>query len=270
MDYLPISVVVATKNAERTLAECLDSVQKNNPAAKIVVDGLSSDRTIEIASKYTDKIYSDDGKGFNYAQQFGVEQASQEYIALVDSDIVLPKGTLSILLSELKESDLVCMGARVESVKQTTYWERAACFVESNRETCSLQATLIKRDILLKYKLDANVSFASDYDFMYRIKKEGFKIGTSSAIAYHHHPAGMMNFVKQRVRFGLEATLYIRVYGPWHISFWPPVTRLYWFALCVIKGKPNYIPYFIVDWAAQTSGMIKGFFKMMVYRLKDR
>jgi len=263
MDCLPISVVIATKNAEGTLAECLDSVQKNNPAEIIVVDGLSGDRTIEVARRYTQNIYSDEGKGFNYAQQFGVEQASQEYIALVDSDIVLPEGTLTKLLTELRSSDCVSMAARILAISLSNYWERAAGFLESNRTNGGLQATLLKRDILLKYKLDVNVKFASDYDFALRMKREGLKIGSSSAFAYHHNPVSIQSFVKQRVRFGSEATLYIRAYGPWHITFWPPITRAYWFALCLVKGKPNYIPYFIVDWAAQTVGMIKGFYRMI-------
>lgn len=59
LENLPISVVIAAKNAERTIKECLDSVQRNNPAEIIIVYGVSTDRTVEIAQRYTNRIYFD-------------------------------------------------------------------------------------------------------------------------------------------------------------------------------------------------------------------
>ena len=47
---MPISVIIAAKNAESTIEECLDSVRRNNPAEIIVVDGNSSDKTVKIAA----------------------------------------------------------------------------------------------------------------------------------------------------------------------------------------------------------------------------
>ena len=87
MENLPISVIIIAKNAERTIEECLSAVKKSNPAEIIVVDGNSTDRTVEIARRYTEHIYPDEGKGIGYARQLGAEMASQEYIAYVDSDV---------------------------------------------------------------------------------------------------------------------------------------------------------------------------------------
>lgn len=52
---VPLSVVVLTKNEEARIASCLESVKWMGEI--VVVDDYSSDRTIEIASKYTDKIF---------------------------------------------------------------------------------------------------------------------------------------------------------------------------------------------------------------------
>jgi len=46
---LPISVIIVAKNAESTIEECLDSVRRNNPAEIIVVDGLSTDKTVSLS-----------------------------------------------------------------------------------------------------------------------------------------------------------------------------------------------------------------------------
>ena len=54
MDQVPISVVVLTKNESERISACLDSVKWANEI--IVVDDQSSDNTVELAKKYTDKI----------------------------------------------------------------------------------------------------------------------------------------------------------------------------------------------------------------------
>ena len=50
-----LSVVVLTKNEEACIADCLMSVKWADEI--IVVDDESTDRTVEIARQYTDKIF---------------------------------------------------------------------------------------------------------------------------------------------------------------------------------------------------------------------
>lgn len=50
-----ISVVIITKNEERNIRRCLESVKWADEI--IVVDSYSDDRTVEIAKGYTDKVY---------------------------------------------------------------------------------------------------------------------------------------------------------------------------------------------------------------------
>ena len=55
-----LSIVIPTKNSERTLRECLESIKRQSYKNYeiIIVDGYSRDRTEEIARQYTDKFYS--------------------------------------------------------------------------------------------------------------------------------------------------------------------------------------------------------------------
>ena len=271
MRNLPISAVIPTKNAERTVEDCLTSVQRNNPAEIIVVDGNSSDRTVEIARRYTEKIYSDEGRGINYAGQLGAEQATQEYVAYIDSDITLPQGTLATLLAELKASDCVSMQAKVIGANCVTYLERGADWsirLLQARRGGGLSAAVLRKDTILKYKLDSFVKVGSDYEFQLRMEREGGKLGTSSALVYHHHKADMKSFVKQRFRYGQEATRFIQKYGPWQGGFWSPLVMLYWIATCLVKGKPHFIPFFIVSGISGTMGMLRGFTELIGERVK--
>ena len=87
MTRLPISVIVLTFNEKLNLQECLDSVC-NYVDEIIVVDSYSNDNTIEIAKKYTDKIYQN--KFVNQAKQFIWALANanikNEWILRIDAD----------------------------------------------------------------------------------------------------------------------------------------------------------------------------------------
>jgi glycosyltransferase involved in cell wall biosynthesis len=272
MEMLPISVIIAAKNAESTIEECLISIQRNNPAEIIVVDGVSTDKTLEIVRRYTQRIYSDEGKGTSYAHQLGIEQATQEYIAYIDADIILPEGTLVIMLAELEESGYACIQARLLAAKLSTYWERAIDWnvkIGQNLRPGGLSASLLKRDTALKVKFDTlHKVWGDDYVFLSRLKNEGYTFGTSLTPVYHHHRADLENLAKQRFQYGRSHAHYMKKYGFWYPSYWRPLVMFYWIILCLIKLKPVFIPYFILVGVIETAGTVKGLFELITEWVK--
>ncbi len=102
MEDLPtVSVVIPTYNSARTLMNCIESVKNQNyPMEKIeiiIADGGSTDNTLEIARKYTDKIYPNPLKTGEAGKAIGVKFSKGTIIALIDSDNILP--TMDWLLS---------------------------------------------------------------------------------------------------------------------------------------------------------------------------
>jgi glycosyltransferase involved in cell wall biosynthesis len=82
-----ISAIILTRDEQHNLPACLESI-KNYVDEIIIVDSFSTDSTIEIASKYTNKIYQH--KFINQAQQFkwalnNIDIAN-EWILRVDAD----------------------------------------------------------------------------------------------------------------------------------------------------------------------------------------
>ncbi|MBT9147626.1 MAG: hypothetical protein DDT32_01388 [Syntrophomonadaceae bacterium] len=51
-----VSAVICVKNGVATIEDCLRSLEQNQLLEIIVVDGNSIDRTVEIVSRYTDKV----------------------------------------------------------------------------------------------------------------------------------------------------------------------------------------------------------------------
>lgn len=87
-----ISLCMIVKNEEEVLANCLSSVEEICDEI-IIVDTGSTDRTKEIASKFTDKIYDftwiDD---FSAARNYSFSLATKDYILWLDADdVILPE-----------------------------------------------------------------------------------------------------------------------------------------------------------------------------------
>lgn len=83
---LPISVCIIAKNEEKNIERCLSSLAPYGFEI-VLVDTGSTDRTKELAAKYTDKIYDfvwvDD---FSAARNFSLEKASNNWIFMIDCD----------------------------------------------------------------------------------------------------------------------------------------------------------------------------------------
>lgn len=80
-----ISVIVIAFNEENALAACLESVSWADEI--IVVDSGSTDKTQDVARKYTDKIYVEaDWQGFGIQKQRAQSRASSRWILSVDAD----------------------------------------------------------------------------------------------------------------------------------------------------------------------------------------
>ena len=91
-----ISLCMIVKDEEDVIARCLDSV-KDLVDEIIIVDTGSTDRTKEIVSKYTDKIYDFEWvNDFSKARNFSFSKATKDYILWLDADDI-------ILETELKK-----------------------------------------------------------------------------------------------------------------------------------------------------------------------
>ncbi|MDO8659110.1 MAG: glycosyltransferase family 2 protein [Candidatus Parcubacteria bacterium] len=80
-----LSVVVSVFNGEKVLQDCLKSVSFADEI--ILIDNSSTDRTVEIARKYTDKIFTrPNNLMLNVNKNFGFSKASSEWILSLDAD----------------------------------------------------------------------------------------------------------------------------------------------------------------------------------------
>lgn len=110
---ITISLCMIVKNEEKVLARCLDSLEGLYDEA-IIVDTGSTDKTKEIAKKYTDKIYDFAWvNDFSAARNFAMSKATCDYIYMADADEVIDSENRAkfILLKKamLEEIEIVQM-----------------------------------------------------------------------------------------------------------------------------------------------------------------
>lgn len=104
-----LSVVLATFNEEKNLGGCLDSI-KDLTDEIVIVDGSSTDKTVEIAKKYGAKvIVTDNPPMFHINKQKALEMASNDWVLQLDADEhvspALNKEIKKVLLMTNKEME---------------------------------------------------------------------------------------------------------------------------------------------------------------------
>lgn len=79
-----ISALILTYNEEDNIEDCLKSLIWCNEI--IVIDSYSDDQTVEIARKYTDKVYQRIFDDFASQRNYGLDKVSSEWVLVIDAD----------------------------------------------------------------------------------------------------------------------------------------------------------------------------------------
>ncbi len=99
-----ISAVVITLNESRNIEDCLNSLSFVDEI--IVVDSGSTDRTVELARKFTDNVFSIPWQGYADAKNFGIDHAAHDWILSIDADERVSSELRSAICSALSPDDL--------------------------------------------------------------------------------------------------------------------------------------------------------------------
>ena len=99
---MKLSVVVLTLNEEKVLEECLQSIKWVDEL--IIIDSGSIDKTLEIARKYTKKIFRRKLDSFAKQRNFGFRKTKGEWILYIDADERVSKNLRREIQITIKEN----------------------------------------------------------------------------------------------------------------------------------------------------------------------
>ena len=163
-----VSIIVTTKNEEKNIENCLKSVtyQTYKNIEIIVVDNASSDRTKEIARKYTNLVF-DKGPERSSQRNFGVGISNGKYILYLDADMILAQFVVESCINEINADDKVVGLYIKEVILGKGLWSKARRFERSFYDGTAIDAVrFVKKEAFLEVKcFDESLSGPEDWDF---------------------------------------------------------------------------------------------------------
>lgn len=182
-----ISVITVTKNSEKFLEENLQSLKKQSYRnfEHIIIDGQSTDKTIDIIKKYSSEIYywvSESDNGLYEAMNKGIERSTGDIIGILNSDDIFYPEALSIVNKYFSNyQDIDFLFGTVEKHKLMHGFNPKKINWTFGFYSTHSVGFFIKRTSQLKLGLyDTQYKYSADYDLFYRmIVKKNFK-GTST------------------------------------------------------------------------------------------
>lgn len=88
---MKLSVALAVYNEEKFLGDCLEAV-KNLADEVVIVDGSSTDKTVDVAKKFGAKIkICDNPKNFHINKKKAIDMCSSEWILQLDADEIVSR-----------------------------------------------------------------------------------------------------------------------------------------------------------------------------------
>jgi len=116
------SVVIATKNSVRTIEQCLSSLmpyyEQGYISEILVVDGYSSDGTLEVIKRYPVKLLFDEGQveASSAAYDLGWQNTRGELVLFLDSDAYLGDGFFPKIYEFFQDDEMGIVGAEAQTV----------------------------------------------------------------------------------------------------------------------------------------------------------
>ena len=260
-----LTAVVPVRDAADLLPGCLRSLADNGVRNVIVVDGLSRDRSREIAAEHGARVLSDDGRGLPWARTVGVRAATTRWVLLVDSDVVFPAGAVDALLAELLSGRYDALQAGLESVGGPGYWGRALArhhLTGRSRHWFGLVATLLERDMMVEVGFDDRFRSGEDIELRWRLGGAGKRTGVSTEVVVQHRFAGdtfafaLDQFLMDG--FGLGRMVRKHRWRGLRLMALPAAASARGILLSLWHREPQWIPYYAAFLGGNYVGMARG------------
>jgi cellulose synthase/poly-beta-1,6-N-acetylglucosamine synthase-like glycosyltransferase len=208
-------VIVASRNNEETIGECLKALfEQDYPRDSfevLVVDGCSTDATVKIAQKTPAKVFSlplNAPAAYNYALKI----ATYPILGFVDSDAKVEPEWLQKLTPHLTDPKVAGVSGAIETWNIQNPWARSLGYEIKNRYSrigkytgrIATMNLLMKKDVIEKAGgWDENFPSQYDTDLGARLARLGYKFAYEpSAKCYHFNRQTIRAFWRQQLQYG--------------------------------------------------------------------
>lgn len=246
----PIDVVILTKNSEHLLGKCLVSIYENLPVnSLIVVDGFSTDRTLDIINDFN-KMYDNvtvlkvNGSRAK-ARETGIQWVRTEWFMFVDSDVIVSRDWFKKAEKNVASDVGAVWGVNVDVIPNLRDKRILKLQNLIARQCFSLRGgmhdTLIRREAVDGIRIPEQLHAYEDAFIINWIKAKGYKVVIGDDIyCLHFKPPtnwSLRNGISQAIvefRCGL---VYSRLY---EYIFYYPFFMFHWFLQLSFQGVKGF------------------------------
>jgi len=177
-----ISVVTVVYNGELYLEQTIKSVidQSYDNIEYIIIDGGSTDSTLDIVKKYEDKIdywISEPDHGIYNAMNKGITLTTGKYIGFLNADDWYNYDAIENIVFSLHKNDPVFIFANVDFYSHDNiFTETMSANIENYKRTMPFghPSLFVKNTLIQKILFDEQYPTASDYDFICKLILEKY------------------------------------------------------------------------------------------------
>ena len=212
-----VSVIVPTRNRGWCLGDCLGSI-KNQTYSNIeivIVDGNSEDATVEVAKKYSDKVYIFDKKGDHRCAQrnLGVENADGEFVMIIDSDMTLDKNVICECVAKMNAATNIAGVIIPEESVGKGFWTQCKKLEKSfyvGVRWMEAARFFRKGDFQKVGGYDASMTSGEDWDLSQRVGRLGKIEHIDSFIFHNEGRISLLKTIKNKLYYASKISKYIQ------------------------------------------------------------
>lgn len=206
---MKFSIIIPTFNSDRFIDECLKSIFDLDFLLDcfevIVVDGGSTDDTLEIVRKYSlVKIIHSENISIANSRNLGAKEAKGTILAFIDSDCLVDRDLLTKAEKHLEKFD--CCGSFYKSYSGHSWVARTWLVAEKKKSGIVNWITsgtlIVKRSLFFKIGgFNELLETEEDEDFGYRTRRAGGKLFNDLSMASIHlgQPNNVFDFFRKEM-----------------------------------------------------------------------
>lgn len=175
---MKLSIITINRNNATGLKKTIESVvsQSFTGFEYIVIDGASTDESVDIIESYSDKIsywLSEPDTGIYNAMNKGIKMANGEYLLFLNSgDFLLDNDTIANVFAYERVADILCARCNVSDNGQVVWTSNPpedVTFGTLYNVGLAHQSTFISKSLFDKYGYyDESFRYNADVEFWYR------------------------------------------------------------------------------------------------------
>lgn len=194
-----ISVVTVSYNAATTIEKTIQSViyQSYPNIEYIIIDGGSTDGTIDVIKKYEDRIaywVSEPDKGIYDAMNKGISRVTGSFVGIINADDWYAQNAIEIMANHIisyPEIDFF-YGDMIVYYSEKKQSLRHSDHIEMKKGICVTHPTsFVRKSVYDEKQFSLNYKMAGDYDFMLWCFMNGKKFMDTHQVISYFTPGGL-------------------------------------------------------------------------------